>query len=68
MALDKIDEVITSGRPDIPDKVSWRVVDAWAAIPPCNPASAHPYCHVQCPYFYECYPEDYEEDDEYDGA
>lgn len=21
---------------DIPDKVSWRVVDAWVAIPPCT--------------------------------
>ena len=46
---------------NIPDKVSWRVVDAWVAIPPCDPASSHPYCHVQCPYFYECYPEEYEE-------
>lgn len=42
----------------IPDKVSWRVVDAWVAIPPCDPSSSHPYCHVQCPYFYECYPDD----------
>lgn len=41
-----------------PEIVSWRVVDAWKAIPPCNPSSSHPYCHVQCPYFYECYPED----------
>ena len=50
---------------NIPDKVSWRVVDAWAAIPPCDPSSSHPYCHVQCPYFYECYPEEYD-DEEYD--
>lgn len=49
----------------LPDKVSWRVVDAWAALPPCNPFVKHPYCHVQCPYFSECYPEEYEEDEEY---
>ena len=47
---------------DIPDKVSWRVVDAWAAIPPCN-YSSHPYCHVQCPYFYECNPEEYDDEE-----
>lgn len=40
---------------EIPDKVSWRVVDAWYAIPPCS-YTKNPYCHVQCPYFYECYP------------
>lgn len=47
---------------DLPGKVSWRVVDAWVAIPPCN--GKKPFCHVQCPYFYECYPpeENYEED------
>lgn len=52
-------------RNDIPEHVSWRVVDAWLAIPPCN-YSEHPYCHVQCPYHYECYPEYYdnENDDE----
>lgn len=49
---------------DIPGKVSWRVVDAWLAIPPCN-YSHHPYCHVQCPYFYECYPEECD-DEEYE--
>ena len=47
----------------IPERVSWRVVDAWTAIPPCN-YKVHPYCHVQCPYFYECYPDN--EDDLYD--
>lgn len=47
---------------EIPERVSWRVVDAWAAIPPCN--GTHPYCHVQCPYFYECYPEDCDDVDE----
>lgn len=46
---------------EIPDKVSWRVVDAWVAIPPCS-YTTNPYCHVQCPYFYECYP--YEANDE----
>lgn len=46
---------------EIPDKVSWRVVDAWLAIPPCN-YTDHPYCHVQCPYFYECYPEQFEDE------
>lgn len=48
---------------DIPDKVSWRVVDAWAAIPPCSYTN-RPYCHKQCPYFYECYPEYYDDIDE----
>lgn len=45
-----------------PEKVSWRVVDAWLAIPPCNDKQT--YCHVQCPYFYECYPEEQDFDDE----
>lgn len=48
---------------EIPEKVSWRVVDAWNAIPPCS--YSEPYCHVQCPYFYECNPpEEPSEDDE----
>lgn len=42
---------------EIPGEVSWRVVDAWLAIPPCN-YKTDPYCHVQCPYFYECYPDE----------
>lgn len=43
---------------EIPNhEVSWRVVDAWRAIPPCS-YTTQPYCHIQCPYFYECYPED----------
>lgn len=48
---------------NLPDKVSWRVVDAWCCIPPCN--YEQPYCHVQCPYFYECNPpeEDYDEEE-----
>lgn len=48
----------------ISDKVSWRVVDAWLALPPCTYMS-EPYCHVQCPYFYECNPDVYEECEEY---
>lgn len=44
---------------EIPGKVSWQVVDARLAIPPCN-YRTNPYCHVQCPYFYECNPEEYE--------
>lgn len=49
---------------ELPDKVSWRVIDAWAAIPPCDPSSTNPYCHVQCPYFHECNPEEFEDIDE----
>lgn len=45
---------------DIPDKVSWMVVDAWKAIPPC--VGAHPFCHAQCPYYQDCYPEDYDDE------
>ena len=41
----------------LPGTVSWRVVDAWNAIPPCS-YKRNPFCHVQCPYFYECYPEE----------
>jgi hypothetical protein len=44
---------------DIPDKVSWRVKDAWHAIPPCS-YTKKPFCHKNCPYFYKCY-EDEEE-------
>ena len=46
----------------IPDKVSWMVVDAWLALPPCT--KSLPYCHVQCPYFSECYPEEMEDEDD----
>lgn len=49
---------------NIPEKVSDAVVDAWKAIPPCWPKYEHPYCHVQCPYFYECWPEEEESDDD----
>lgn len=47
---------------ELPGKVSWRVVDAWLCIPPC--AYEKPYCHIQCPYFYECYPPEVELDDD----
>lgn len=47
---------------NLPDKVSWRVVDAWYCIPPCN--YEKPYCHVQCPYFSECYPKEFEDVEE----
>ena len=50
---------------ELPDRVSWRVVDAWAALLPCDPSKEHPYCHVQCPYFNECYPEEYEKEEEW---
>lgn len=40
---------------------SWALIDAWKAIPPCN-YSENPYCHVDCPYFYECYPPDDEDE------
>ena len=47
---------------ELPDKVSWQVVDAWLAKPPCE--YKEPYCHVQCPYFYECNPKETDEEDE----
>lgn len=50
---------------EMPEHVSWRVRDAWSAIPPCS--YSEPFCHVDCPYFYECYPpeDDYNEDEEW---
>lgn len=43
--------------------VSWGVRDAWLAIPPCT-YKTDPYCHVDCPYFGDCYPpEDHEDED-----
>lgn len=47
---------------EIPENVPWQVVDAWLAIPPCS-YREYPYCHIQCPYFYECYPNYYEEEE-----
>lgn len=53
-----------SMKQEIPNgEVSWRVVDAWLAIPPCN--YSEPYCHVQCPYFDECNPPEEEEEEEW---
>lgn len=40
------------------DKISWQVVYDWYVIPPCDPSSSLPYCHIQCPYFYKCYPKE----------
>lgn len=54
---------MTKKNNEIPEHVSWRVRDAWLAIPPCN-YSDSPYCHVDCPYHYECYPELYDDYDE----
>lgn len=50
---------------NLPDRVSWQVVDSWWCIPPCE--YKEPYCHVQCPYFEECYhsEDDYDEDEEW---
>lgn len=48
---------------EIPEHVSWQVRDAWLAIPPCN-YNTNAYCHVDCPYHYECYPEYYDDYDE----
>lgn len=42
---------------------TWRTIDAWTAIPPCTYKS-EPFCHVDCPYFYECFPEPTEEEEE----
>jgi hypothetical protein len=47
---------------DIPNyHVSWRVRDAWLAVPPCN-YKENPYCHVDCPYFDQCNPNEEEEE------
>lgn len=54
---------MTKKNNDIHKHVSWGVRDAWLAIPPCS-YTTKPYCHVECPYHYECYPEYY---DDYDG-
>lgn len=50
---------------NIPEHVSYAVRDAWNAVPPCS-YSLHPFCHVDCPYHYECFPDFYDIDDEYD--
>lgn len=46
----------------IPEHVSWMVRDAWLAVPPCT--YDIPYCHADCPYFYECFPDDDQDPDE----
>lgn len=41
---------------------TWATIDAWKAIPPCTYKS-EPFCHVDCPYHYECNtPEEEEEE------
>lgn len=48
---------------EIPDKVSWMVADAWNVNPPCtNPTN--PFCHAQCPYYYECNTPEYDDTSE----
>lgn len=49
--------------PVFPEHVSWGVIDAWLAIPPCT-YKEKPYCHVDCPYFADCWPDKdgYEDD------
>lgn len=57
-----------SKKNDIPNfHVSYAVRDAWAAIPPCS-YKENPYCHVDCPYFYDCWPEEDEEEDDWGRA
>lgn len=46
----------------LPGRVSSYVVDAWYAKPPCY--YIKPYCHVQCPYFGDCYPQEEEIDED----
>lgn len=47
---------------EIPEHVSWRVMDAWKAITPCW--GPHGYCHADCPYFEDCWPEEEHDEDE----
>lgn len=49
----------------MPEHVSWRVRDAWLAIPPCSYTET-PYCHIDCPYQYECHPELFDDDEEWE--
>lgn len=43
---------------DVPQwRASYAVQDAWLCTPPCT-YRQNPYCHVDCPYFYECYPDE----------
>ena len=34
------------------NRVSWVIRDAWLVRPPCELLT--PYCHKDCPYYYEC--------------
>ena len=45
---------------------TWPLIDAWQAIPPCTYKS-EPFCHVDCPYFYDCngYPDNLEEEEQW---
>lgn len=56
---------MSKNKTEIPEHVSWQVRDAWLAIPPCT-YKKNPYCHTDCPYHYDCYPEYYNEDGELD--
>lgn len=51
---------------EYPEHVSWRVRDAWKANPPCWGPGGD--CHVDCPYFDDCWPEEeyYEDDEEWE--
>lgn len=40
-----------------PEHVSWQVRYVWLCMPPCT-FSKNPYCHVDCPYFSDCNPEE----------
>lgn len=41
---------------EIPEHVNWRIQDVRLAILPCT--YDEPYCHVDCPYFTECNPDE----------
>lgn len=41
--------------------VSWVIRDAWLVCPPCELST--PYCHKDCPYYYECNGYDDPDDD-----
>lgn len=47
---------------DVKEKrVSWVIRDAWLVRPPCELST--PYCHKDCPYYYECNGSDDQDDD-----
>lgn len=47
---------------ELPEKAIRRVFDGWLALLPCTSGLIH--CHVQCPYFADCYPEQTESEDD----